>query len=232
MKARVRATLPQTQVALGAGDWAFFAATVALSLVFVLIPAVIFMVIRRISRHRRENRQLVDDLTAFVDRASLTVAYPLMVNSMLLKPGVQTAPGLFLVSPDRATGNDLKFNYDLVETITIPESPPLSAAEAAWCQEVFFDEQFTPLRLRRVPPTITAGRPVYAADLAIDGRLLFGRAISEDNVFLPCLFDEASRMCLILPIWTLGDAEPTAQERDVLTNALRLQWILKQRAAG
>ena len=232
VKARVREVLATAKPSLDLGDWIFVLCMLALCIFVFFLPVAIFLIARRVIRKRRAYRDLAGDSAAFIDRAALTVAYPLMVNTMLLKPGKQTAPGLFLVSPDPLTGSDARFNVDLAETISLPESPPMSEADEAWCIQLFVDETFTPLRLRKVPATISGGRAVYAADLAVDGRLLHGRTLSEGDGLLPCLFDETSRMCLILPAWAFGDVPPTAAEREVLLEALLLQQHLKRRATA
>src|SRR5688572_2350395 len=63
----------------------------------VLIPVGLYLVIRGI-RGRPKWGPALDYELGFIDRAEAVMAYPLMINSMLRRPGDAAAAGLFLIS--------------------------------------------------------------------------------------------------------------------------------------
>jgi hypothetical protein len=129
----------------------------------VLIPLGLFLIYRGL-RAQTPLPQVLEDELEFVERAQPVMAYPLMVNRMLRRPGDQAAPGLFLISFDPGPPKTVEFMADTVLKVLDPSEAQLPQEEANWLTQLMLDEDYEPSRRRKLPPAVSRGHAIYACD--------------------------------------------------------------------
>jgi hypothetical protein len=144
---------------------------------------------------------------AFVERATLVMASPLMVNSLLRRPGETHLPGLFLLSFD--------FTVPISEIAEValqalaPDAAKVGASDADYVRSLLADEEYQRCRRRRLPDTVTGGRAFYAVDLAVSHWYLPNRHISDDLPAIPCLAESGEAGCIRqIPYWLAFPGTP------------------------
>jgi hypothetical protein len=138
---------------------------------------------------------------AFAELAEPVMAYPLMVNRMLRRPGDDPAPGLFLICLG-PQGESIGFMSDLAVKVGEADDPGMSAEDRAFCEALLADEDYVPFRRRRLPASITGGVEVFAVDVFIMPELLKDRHISDEMPLVPCMAETGERgRILQMPWW-------------------------------
>lgn len=207
-----------------------FTLVVLASLTVVLLPVAVWLYRRwrktsRIDAARR-------DALAFAERAEPVMAFPLMVNSMLRRPGTERAPGLFLICFDRAAGESVRFMGDLAERVGGGSSAGMSHADYQFCRALMADEEVRIFRRRKLPPSLTSGVTVYAIDLYISPLLLFGRHISDDLPLVPCMAEPGDDgRVMQAPYWLIYGFPPPGEEEqeEFLVTLVSITELTKMR---
>lgn len=181
----------------------------------VLIPRTIKGV-RAIWRSVKLRRVLED----FCDDAVPVMAYPLMVNSDLRRPGTNPLPGLALAvfEPDMTIAQSV----GIVERIEDAERTPGHPARVA-IRKIFKDEQFRHARRRPVPECISNGAAVFICDIIMHPLCFSQGYLHDDLPFVPCLAEPGEKGRIMqLPHWVLTDDEPTAEQDKALSQVALL----------
>jgi hypothetical protein len=209
-----------------------------IALLAVLSMTVVFIPLAsKLYRRAKANRQYHDLLLnalKFARGAKGVMAFPLMVNSMLRRPGADKAPGLFLISFDEQQGNSIKSMGGVAIRVGEASSANMSAADAAFCEALLADEDFRPFRRRKLPDAITDGHPVYAVDLAVSQLMLAGRHISDEFPLVPCVAEPGDQGRIVqMPYWLVnGNLAPTESERQEFLTSLVWITALAQMGTG
>jgi hypothetical protein len=197
---------------------------VILALVFVLAASLVFLpwAFRLFRWWRKAERNPPDprDAVAFAERAVPVMAVPLMVNSILRRPGTERAPGLFLISFDDRAGVD--FMADVAVRVGLARRRTMSPDDRAFCRALMRDEDYRIYRRRKLPPTLTDGVEVYAVDLAISPLLLAGRHIPNHMPLVPCMAEPGDDgRTMQMPYWIVtGEEPPGVAEKTEFTLSL------------
>lgn len=128
------------------------------------------------------------------------IAFVVMANSALFALGQGDAPCFALFVFDERD-DDTGFLIDLVERLnelkgTTPNGPALREAAA-----LVNDEAYVPVRRRRVPPSLTGERVVYAVDLMLQRTRLAGGYLQQP--LMPCLAWPGETGPIEIVPWTL-----------------------------
>ena len=205
---------------------------VLMGLTIVLLPLALrlyrrWRLVRRVDERNREAEQ-------FAEHATPVMAFPLMVNSMLRRPGTGHAPGLFLISFDPRRGNSIRFMGELGERVGGGHSGGMSYEDYEFCRGLMADEQYRPFRRRRIPDSLTGGAAVYAVDLAVSQLLLAGRHIADEMPLVPCMAEPGDDGRIVqMPYWLLTDGAPPGEaERETFEMTLTAIGELSAMARG
>ena len=198
----------------------------------VLLPLAVYAYRRwrRLSTAARYARAAI----TFAERAEPVMAFPLMVNRVLRRPGSEPSAGLVLVCFDSNKGAAVDYMGELAVTVGEGTSEALSDADRRFCQRLMDDEQYVPFRRRKLPASITGGVDVYACDLVIDPHLLPGRHISDDLPLLPCMAERGDAGWISqIPFWVFaGGPPPDAESKEAFVLTLVALEGLAEHAAG
>jgi hypothetical protein len=145
----------------------------------------------------------------WINGAELVLASPLMVNSMLRRPGTEAAPGLFLIY--FFDGRNIPL-AEVAEVVRMIEAPPegASAADRLYLKNLMGDLEYARNRRRPLPASISGGRVYYVVDLAVSPWYLLNNHISNEMPFVPCLAERGETGKIrAIPYWTaVNDLKP------------------------
>jgi hypothetical protein len=182
---------------------------VAMGLTVVLAPVALFLALRSGWRRGRA-RPIADRLhrtAEFAQRAKPVVAYPLMVNPMLRRPGDEPATALVIICFDPAVSHDVML--ELATKISDPGAPGWNPVQKRFAQALMDDEGYRAFRRRTIRPDMTGGIEVFACDLAVHPLLLAGGHLSSVAPFIPCVAEPGERGAILqIPWWIADDTEP------------------------
>lgn len=161
----------------------------------------IFRAIRGVNAYQAE----FDKEVEFINKAEAAVAFPLMVNSMLRKPGERMAPGLVLICFE-PIGESIDFMSRVAMKVLQADEKTCPEADLRELTELISDEDFVRARRRRLPTCVTDNHAVFACDLAIPPLFLPNKHISEEFPFIICLAEpgEAGEI-RVVPYWCAFD---------------------------
>jgi hypothetical protein len=127
-----------------------------------------------------------EERLAFAEQAVPVMAHPLMVNSALRKPAGISAPGLVIISFDRAAQDDPgRMPAIALRLLELSLEDPASGTDAAYANDLFADEEYQPHRRRKLPASLSGDLTVYACDLMIHQALLHKGFLDEPHI--PCM---------------------------------------------
>jgi len=185
-----------------------FALVALAGLTVVLLPVAVWLV--RWWRHFRQSSPGPREALAFAGRAVPVMAFPLMVNSLLRRPGLDRAPGLFLISFDPRA--DVRFMTELAERVGGGESSGMTADDYDFCAGLMADEEYRVYRRRKIPPGLTGATVVYAVDLVVSPLLLPGKCISDQMPLVPCMAEPGDDgRVMQVPYWLVAGTPPPGQ---------------------
>jgi hypothetical protein len=185
-----------------------FTLVALLGLTIVLLPLAVWLF--RWWRKTRQGSPDPREALAFAERAVPVMAFPLMVNSLLRRPGTDRAPGLFLISFDPRV--DAGFMGELAERVGAHDAQTMTRAEYDFCRGLMADEEYRVYRRRELPPGLTKGAVVYAVDLVISPLLLSGRHISDEMPLVPCMAEPSDDgRVMQMPYWIATGGPPPGQ---------------------
>ena len=148
---------------------------------------------------------------SFIRAAEPVIAYPLMVNQVLRRPGSEPSAGLVLISFDESASQSSELMVNLALRVTSASSRSTDATERE-VAALMEDETHVPSRRRRLPNALTGDRAVFACDLWIPPLLLRNHQV--DCPLIPCMAEPGERGRInVLPWWiALDRPEPTLPE--------------------
>jgi hypothetical protein len=155
-----------------------------------------------------------DRWRTFLRNAVPVMAYPLMVNLMLRRPGIEPSAGLVLITFDPSVTTNQAI--DVVGRIDAAcSSGSTGLPDVIFCRKLMNHEDFILARRRKIPMSLTDGREFYACDLWIPPKLLHRQCISDDLPFIPCMAEpgESGRIN-VMPWWIGIDVPEPAIELD------------------
>jgi len=151
----------------------------------------------------RKRKRIRQELIAAAERSVPVMAYPIMVNQMLLTRKGAVAPALTIASFEPDVKND-----EMAEIVG--KLRMIAFAEASYeskraVLKMLKDEEYTPGRRRAIPDDLTGGRRVYAFDL-----MMFGDYLPTDTLkvpLVPCLAEPGeSGTIQMVPWWIVARA--------------------------
>jgi len=144
---------------------------------------------------------------SFIKSAVPVMAYPIMVNSVLRRPGTKPSAGLVIMSFDELSQSEI---LDLVSRIEHEDVP--SEEHRRFLSQLLNDESYQPNRRRMLPASITSGKIIYACDLWIPPLLLKNNCLELHH--LPCLAEPGDKGRInVLPWWiAVGEEQPNDHE--------------------
>lgn len=174
----------------------------------VLIPIGLIQIFRGL-RGVLPNKWALRDELAFIDRAEACMAFPMMVNTLLRKPGNQPYPGLFLVSFERGKPEQLDFGIGVMCRFEDPNSANIPEEDIKTFDEMMADEQFQANRRRIIPPSFTDGHVMFACDIPVHPWYLVNQHINDEMPLVPCLAEPGvSGQIRAIPYWCAFDTTP------------------------
>ena len=155
----------------------------------------------------------------FLDRAEPVMAYPLMINSILRRPGMKPSAGLVMVSFETNWPAEMA-NVGL----RVGNADAASEADRNWLRELLADEEYQVHRRRKLPESVSGGRVIYACDLWIPPALLKHQSLNIP--MLPCMAERGDRGRInVLPWWiAVGEDEPRLDAELWWPGALGVSW--------
>lgn len=171
-----------------------------------LIPVGLFLVVKGLVR-RNPHKRLLEEEAEFIEQAEAVMAVPLMVNSMLRRPGDRPVPGLFIISFEGGEAQTTGFMTEVATAVLRPGAGnAVPDADIEAIVAIMADETFQRGRRRQLPGTVTRGYAVYACDLAVHPWYLVGQHLSDAMPFVPCLAEPGPEGRIrAVPYWCITD---------------------------
>ncbi|MBX3318040.1 MAG: hypothetical protein KF902_14385 [Phycisphaeraceae bacterium] len=170
--------------------WRIYAG-IASCIIVPLIPLGIGLMISHALRTRAAKRRRAELLDpACIANGRVTVAVPLMFNSMFMRGRVPEAPGLVLIVDDDGPELSEDEMLELITRISLADMRSKDPVERGFAA-LMANERFVAQKRVRIDPSVTNGRVIYAAHLMVSRSELV--ADLDEFPMIPCFVGRGER---------------------------------------